>query len=751
MFCSRSIRPLLALLLLLVLLPFHARQPTSVYAASQDIYTDALASNWVDYSWATVDFAATDPVHSGTHSIAVTLDAWGGLYLHHPGITTSGFTHVRFFIHGGTTGGQQLQLYAVRASDGEGQQGPSFSLDALTANTWNEVQVSLADLEAADTTLTGLVWQDRSGAALPVFFLDDLALASDDDPDAPILSHDTFLPAAAPADGTTTLSVQVQVTDPQGAADIAQVSLDASDLGRGTLVLHDDGRSTDGAANDGVYGAVFTIASATPPGEYTLLFTATDQDEHQGTLLSGALVVLTAPGGTVPAPLSQPIGWGTTEWSETAGEDWQVNSGLPWNYVYQYITYEWYQDGWGGDFVGRFVRQAWDKDFIPVISVYLMLATPPTCGESPECYAQKLQDPSAVQAYLTALEEAARQARGEHPVIFHLEPDFAGFMQQLSNSDNPPTGVLPDDPSSFPVALNITGYPNTLAGFGQRMVDLIHTTADNALVAHQASMWATNHEPNSVAASEATALATRTATFLNAMGGEDADLIFIEWSDRDAGSGLRPWWDDTNHTLPYHNRAILWANALSAASGKRLMLWQVPVGNTTLDNTCDHYQDNRVAYSFAHIRDLVDAGMIGVLYGSGATCMTIPSNDGGFLASQATIAYALPDAPHGLTAGSVDDLAVSLVWEEVSVIDLWGYEIHYRQEGSETWQTQRVGRTTTMTLTLPLSGTWQVEVATYDALGQVGTPTTAITVTADDGGGGGGSTAFTVYLPMITR
>ena len=295
-----------------------------------------------------------------------------------------------------------------------------------------------------------------------------------------------------------------------------------------------------------------------------------------------------------------------------------MNSGVPWNYVYQYITYDWYVNGWGGNFVGRFVNQAWSKGYVPLISVYMILELPPTCGESATCYATKLQNATAVSTYLAALQEAARQAQGTHPVIFHLEPDFYGYMQQLSNSDERPAGVQPDDPSSYPVALNVAGYPNTLAGFGRRMVDVIHATAPNALVAPAASMWATNGDPNSVTVSQVISMGQRTAAFIDAMGGAQSDLLVAEWSDRDAGSGLRPWWDDTNLTLPRPTRAILWENALSAAAHKRLMLWQMPVGNMSLDNTCDHYRDNRAAYAFQHPRDLFDAGVFAVLFGGGA-------------------------------------------------------------------------------------------------------------------------------------
>ena len=52
------------------------------------IYADALAAGWQNWSWATVSFSATSPVYSGSHSIAITFDAWEGLYLHKAGVDT---------------------------------------------------------------------------------------------------------------------------------------------------------------------------------------------------------------------------------------------------------------------------------------------------------------------------------------------------------------------------------------------------------------------------------------------------------------------------------------------------------------------------------------------------------------------------------------------------------------------------------------------------------------------------------------
>ena len=715
------------------------------FAAPKVIYDDALASGWADWSWAAVDLQAAAPVHGGTRSIAITFDAWQGLYLHHTGLDTTGFSALRFYLHGGSGGGQQMNLFVTTLEGGSEVNGPSVSITPPAAGAWSEVNLPLSQVGAEGKLIAALTLQDATGGTQPTFYLDDIALVSAEHPDGPLLSADELRPRALPTDGSTYAVVRLQVSDPQGLADIDSVTLNLSNLGIADLPLYDDGRSNDAAAGDGLYGAALALPASITPGEYSLTFQAVDQAGHQAVLPGGALVALGAPGGQIPAPLPQRIGFGSNAWDETPGEDWQVNSGVPWNFVYQYITYDWYVNGWGGNFVNRFVNQAWSKDYIPAISVYLMLDTPPSCGESAACYAQKLQNASTVQTYLAALQQAAQEAQGSKPVIFHLEPDFYGFMQQYSNSDPTPPGITPDDPSSYPVALNITGYENNLAGFGKRLVDLIHETAPNALVAPAASMWATNRDPNSASAAEAIDMAQRTAAFIDAMGGVEADLYFVEWSDRDAGSGLRPWWDDTDHELPRPSRAILWENTLSRAAGKRIVLWQVPLGNMSLDNnSSQHYRDNRVAYIFRHLRDLADAGVTAVLFGPGSAEMTHVDTDGGFFAAQGAIAYAAPPTPSGLQAGSAAGASVPLWWQEITQPDLWGYRLFYRLADGGPTYTLEASRRSAVQFILPQPGGWQVQIASYDALGQLSPLSSAIAVSTDQ-------PALQVYLPLVRK
>jgi hypothetical protein len=51
-----------------------------------------------------------------------------------------------------------------------------------------------------------------------------------------------------------------------------------------------------------------------------------------------------------------------------------------------------------------------------------------------------------------------------------------------------------------------------------------------------------------------------------------------------------------------------------------VIVWQIPEGNQYYDtenNTNGHYQDNRAEYFFAHMNELAQSGIIGLLFGAG--------------------------------------------------------------------------------------------------------------------------------------
>jgi hypothetical protein len=144
------------------------------------VYDDALAAGWQDWSWdTTVDLAVGSPAAGGTGtSIGVTYTgAWGGLYLRHPGaaIDLAPFERVRFEIHGGSAGGQQLRLYPV---DGSGAAGGSIPLAPPAVGVFTTVEIDVAALGLA--ALGGLVWQDTSGGPQPALHVDEIVLVDDD-------------------------------------------------------------------------------------------------------------------------------------------------------------------------------------------------------------------------------------------------------------------------------------------------------------------------------------------------------------------------------------------------------------------------------------------------------------------------------------------------------------------------------------------------------------------------------------------
>src|SRR5579862_8561276 len=82
-------------------------------ASLQIIYDDALENGWQDWGWAPHNYANPTPVHSGSFSVSISPGGWQGLYLHHASFDASGYKALTFWINGGETGGQLLQVQAT--------------------------------------------------------------------------------------------------------------------------------------------------------------------------------------------------------------------------------------------------------------------------------------------------------------------------------------------------------------------------------------------------------------------------------------------------------------------------------------------------------------------------------------------------------------------------------------------------------------------------------------------------------------
>lgn len=168
-----------------------AAPAVSVAQSNMTIYADALASGWLDYSYnCTRNFANTSPVHSGSDSISVTVtSAWGALVLYHTGMTNTAYASISFWLNGGSSGGQQLQMYGNLGTPTVAQSA-RYYLNTPLANTWQQYTVPLSALGVANATnFTGFAIQDSVGSAEATFYLDDIQLVN---VTAPAVTHLTM-------------------------------------------------------------------------------------------------------------------------------------------------------------------------------------------------------------------------------------------------------------------------------------------------------------------------------------------------------------------------------------------------------------------------------------------------------------------------------------------------------------------------------------------------------------------------------
>ena len=153
-------------------------------AADLSIYADASVNGFdPDCTWSdTVDFNQGTVVHSGAKAIRFTPAQFEGLSWCTPtgGIASSGYRALRFWVHGGTSGGQNLRLAVAGGS-------PVTELAHATvaqliggpipANTWVRVDASFDTGPLAFSgTFTQVYFQDQANTAQPNVYFDDITL-----------------------------------------------------------------------------------------------------------------------------------------------------------------------------------------------------------------------------------------------------------------------------------------------------------------------------------------------------------------------------------------------------------------------------------------------------------------------------------------------------------------------------------------------------------------------------------------------
>jgi hypothetical protein len=330
-------------------------------------------------------------------------------------------------------------------------------------------------------------------------------------------------------------------------------------------------------------------------------------------------------------------------------------NGTAYAFRYQYLTggvntgHGW--ETWNqpaGQYATNYMNESYQNGYIPAFAYYEICLSN---GVNPGSYCgghnlqqdtSNIDNPSTMNAYYAnwALLMQRIGAFG-HPVLVIVEPDFWGFMQNATNgSDNAADVPASVNSSGYPDA---AGFPDTVQGFAWALLHMRDKYAPNAILALHASCWASG---NDIATSTSpnlnvTAMVQQEAAFLNSAGlvGNPAgvsswDVLSNDVADFDSGQpGSRGWWDRYNKTFPNFARYLSFISQLSQATNRRVVMWQVPMGNQyfdTMNNSPGHYQDNRAEYILGHVQDFANAGVIAVLFGpgNGGTMNTDAMHDG---------------------------------------------------------------------------------------------------------------------------
>jgi hypothetical protein len=349
--------------------------------------------------------------------------------------------------------------------------------------------------------------------------------------------------------------------------------------------------------------------------------------------------------GTLP-PL--PAGWPSTlqlGMADAPGGAAAMKATTSFGFRYQYLAggvntgSGWATWNTNGDFAKYYIQDSVANGITPVFTYYQIRQSSPGVNQGEDVgVLNNLQNTATMQAYFADLKLFFQKAAGSNLVVLHVEPDMWGYLQQKSSGDNAATVASAVASTGMS---ELAGLPNNAAGVAQAIAKLRDQYAPNVKLAYHLSYWGTGTDPLYSKPNDATIdqLAARSAAFYKSLGA-NFDLSFAEFSDRDSAfytaqyGNPNTWWTDADFT-----RNIRYISDFVAGTGKRVAMWQIPLGNTkmkAMDNSWGHYQDNRPEYLLddagrANLAKYANAGVVAFMFGGGAggtTCACDADGDG---------------------------------------------------------------------------------------------------------------------------
>jgi len=268
-----------------------------------------------------------------------------------------------------------------------------------------------------------------------------------------------------------------------------------------------------------------------------------------------------------------------------------------------------------GSFASMYVGESIAAHEIPVLTYYQLLQSLPSRGpDEASRDLSNLRNAATMRAYWSDFSLLLRRvaaSAGRHLVVVHVEPDLWGYLEQA-------------------------GAVKLARSFAHHLLALRDRLAPDVLLAWHLSVWGTKHDPTyeKPSLAEMDALAAQSARFYAALHAR-FDLVFNDVTDRDADyykiieGNPHTWWSAAD----FHRHDVYIAG-FTRRTHTSVVLWQLPLGNTSLPDTWGHYRDDRLQWwlgpgSGPRLRATMNAGVIGLLFGAGASGCTTAQSDGG--------------------------------------------------------------------------------------------------------------------------
>ncbi|WP_127584449.1 glycoside hydrolase family 44 protein [Paenibacillus koleovorans] len=147
--------------------------------ALETVYDDALKNGFRNFSWHDKDLANAEQRHGGSYAVKFEPDGWDGVWFSSSDKrTVSEYYGVEFWLHGGTTGGQELMLHVYNGGSAQGTVDLSRYVPngSIPAGQWTQFVVNFADMGLHNESFDGLIFQAATEANQAAVYIDDVSL-----------------------------------------------------------------------------------------------------------------------------------------------------------------------------------------------------------------------------------------------------------------------------------------------------------------------------------------------------------------------------------------------------------------------------------------------------------------------------------------------------------------------------------------------------------------------------------------------